>query len=91
MTLDTEEERNFAVDSRGRGTYYPVWCLALAWVRVYDVRLKKNQDAGRAVQGLLLLRNSMPNHFRRIGKFCSNVGQEPMFLNIPNRMFFYIE
>ena len=83
MTLDTKEDGNIAAESLRTGMVSSVWCLPLVQVVVDDLKPHDvNSSArrgGMAVQGLLLVRDSSTVYFKRIGRFCSNVGDGARF------------
>lgn len=56
----------------------PVWCLPITRASVEDQ--KAGKYVGCAVQGILLLKDSAMDFFRRIGWFISNIGDEARFL-----------
>ena len=88
MVVDTKEERDLAVESFRRQVPYPVWCLAVARIVVQNYRPADPDHRGLAVQGLLLLEDSRPNHFRRIGRFCSRVSDEARFMTAEKQDIF---
>lgn len=85
MTLDTVEDNDLATRSHETGVVLSVWCLALIRVRVDDCRpgprdRHKPRTCEHAAEGLLLADDSSTKQFKRIGRFCSNGGDEARFL-----------
>ncbi|KAL8924257.1 MAG: hypothetical protein Q9172_002770 [Xanthocarpia lactea] len=85
MTLDTVEDNDLATRSVEIGVVFSVWCLALIGVPVHDSRPGRGRTGEFVVEGLLLVEDHSNNQFRRIGRFCSNVGDEARFLTGPKR------
>ncbi|KAL9599062.1 MAG: hypothetical protein Q9219_004096 [cf. Caloplaca sp. 3 TL-2023] len=76
MVLDSLEA--LGLDSGSEGIDSPVWCLPIIRARVVDQRI--DRYIGFVVQGILLLKQSTVNYFRRVGWFISNVGNDVRFL-----------